>query len=150
MNPRLASGVRQPARAGTILLAGAAYVLVGTGTAIVAGMAPSSAGVKGWRFAAWLLSVVVFAVHFAIERDRDGRRMSVAARVALAVGIGAFGVAALGPLRMHWTEPARLKLVMLSLVAWPVLTGVPAFVVALVGGIVLDRLAARRQRAGSG
>jgi hypothetical protein len=28
---------------------------------------------------------------------------------------------------------------MLSLVAWPVLTGVPAFVVALLIGVVLDR-----------
>lgn len=130
-------------RPGVVLLAGAAYVLVGTVTAILAGMAPSSAGVKGWRFAAWLLSLVVFAVHFAIERDRDARRVSVAARVALAVAIGAFGVAALGPMRMHWGEPARLKLAMLSLVAWPVVTGVPAFVVALLGGTVLDRLAGR-------
>ena len=128
-------------RAEVVLLAGAAYVLVGTGTAILAGMAPSSAGVKGWRFAAWLLSLVVFAVHFAIERHRDARRVSVAARVALAVAIGAFGVAALGPFRMHWGEPARLKLAMLSLVAWPLLTGIPAFVVALIGNIVLDRLA---------
>ena len=108
---------------------------------MLAGMASSPAGVKGWRFAAWLLSLVVFAVHFAIERDRDPRRLNVAARVALAVAIGAFGVAALGPFRMHWGEPARLKLAALSLVAWPLITGIPAFVVALLGGIVLDRLA---------
>ena len=133
--------VRSRTRAGIVLPAAAAYVLVGIGTAILAGMAPSSAGVKGWRFAAWLLSLVVFAVHFAMERDRDGRRLNVAARVAFAVAIGAFGVAALGPLRMHWSEPARLKLAMLSLVAWPLLTGVPAFVVAFFGGLVLDRLA---------
>jgi hypothetical protein len=130
----------QPRRAGTVLLAGAAYVLIGIGTAMLAGMASSSAALKGWRLAAWLLSLVVFCVHFAVERNRDAPRVSVAEHVALAVAIGAFGVAVLGPLRMHWGEAARLKLVMLSLVAWPILTGVPAFVVALLGGILLDRL----------
>ena len=105
----------------------------------------SSAAGKAWRLTAWLLSLVVFGVHFAIERDRDPRRVRVAARVALAVAIGAFGVAALGPIRTHWGEPARLKLVLLSLVAWPVITGVPAFVVAFLGGIVLDRLVAGTQ-----
>ena len=122
------------------MLAGAAYVLVGTGTAILAGMASSSAGVKGWRLAAWLLSLAVFGVHFAIERDRGGRRVTVAARVALAVAIGGLGVAVFGPIRAHWGEPARLKLAMLSLVAWPLLTGVPAFVVAILGGVACDRL----------
>lgn len=129
-------------KAWIILLAAVAYVLIGTGTSMLAAGASSSVGGKVSRLAAWLLSLVVFGVHLAIERSRDPRRVRVAARVALAVAIGAFGVAALGPLRMHWGEPARLKLVMLSLVAWPVLTGVPAFVVALLGGIGLDRFAA--------
>lgn len=132
-------------KAVTILLAGAAYVLIGIGTSMLAAGVTSSGGGKAWRLAAWLLSLVIFFVHFATERDREPRRVRVAARVALAVAIGAFGVAALGPLRMHWADAARLKLVLLSLVAWPVLTGVPAFVVALLGGVVLDRLAARAQ-----
>ena len=136
---------RPQRRAGIILLAAAAYVLIGTGTSLLGAAVSSSAAGKAWRLAAWLLSLVVFGVHFAIERDRHPRRVRVAARVALAVAIGAFGVAALGPIRTHWGEPARLKLVLLSLVAWPVLTGVPAFVVALLGGIVLDRLVAGTQ-----
>jgi hypothetical protein len=53
-------------------------------------------------------------------------------------------VAVLGPVRAHWGEPSRLKLVLLSIVAWPVITAVPAFVVALIGGIVLDRLTGTR------
>lgn len=132
-------------KVGIILLAGAAYILIGTGTAI---LAASSAG-KGWRLAAWLLSLVVFSVHFAIERSSDSRRARVAARVALAVAIGAFGVAALGPIRTHWADPARLRLVLLSLVAWPVLTGLPAFVVALLAGIGLDRLSSHTEASGS-
>lgn len=132
-------------QAGIILLAGAAYVLIGTGTSILAAASPSSVGGRGWRLAAWVLSLIVFGVHLAIERRRDPRPVRAAARVALAVAIGAFGVAALGPVRMHWGEPARLKLIMLSLVAWPLLTGVPAFVVAFLVSIGLDRLAAGTQ-----
>ena len=131
--------------AGIILLAGVAYVLIGIGTSMLAAGVSSLVGGKAWRLAAWLLSLIVFGVHLAIERRRDPRPVRAAARVALAVAIGAFGVAALGPVRMHWGEPARLKLIMLSLVAWPLLTGVPAFVVAFLVSIGLDRLAAGTQ-----
>jgi hypothetical protein len=58
--------------------------------------------------------------------------------VAFAVALGAAGVAALGPLRAHWDEPTRLRLILLSVVAWPLLTGVPAFLVALFGRVLLD------------
>ena len=130
-----------PRKSGIIVLAAAAYVLIGTGTSMLSAAAPSVALGKGWRLAAWVLSVMVFSIHFAIERQHHQRPVRVATRVALAVAIGAFGVAALGPVRMHWGEPTRGKLVLLSLVAWPILTGVPAFVVALVGAVALDRLA---------
>lgn len=133
----------------TVLLAGAAYVLVGTTTAMLAGHASSSVTVKGWRVAAWLLSLAVFGIHFAVERGRGERRVSVAVQVALAVAIGALGLAALGPVRTHWGEPARLKLVALSLLLWPILTGTPAFVAALLGGFVLDRAAGRIQQSRS-
>lgn len=122
-----------------LLLAAAAYVVAGIGTAALAGMTTSAGGVKGWRAAAWLLSLAVFAIHFAIEHRRRVRPSSVALQVALAVSLGAFGVAALGPLRAHWADPSRLRLALLSVVAWPVLTGVPAFLVALLGSFLLDR-----------
>lgn len=126
-------------RVWTVLLAGAAYVIVGTATAALAGMASSPTGVKTWRLAAWLLSLGIFGTHIAVERRRQLRAVSVATSVALAVALGAFVVAALGPFRAHWGDPSRLRLAMLSLVAWPLLTGIPAFGVALVVGVVLDR-----------
>lgn len=125
-------------RVSTLLLASTAYVVVGIGTAMLAGTASSLGGVKGWRATAWLLSLVVFLVHLAVERRRAEGRRSVAAHVALAVALGAFGVAALGPLRAHWAEPARFRLALLSIVAWPLLTGVPAFFAAFVMGALLD------------
>jgi hypothetical protein len=130
---------RRPQSIWAVFLGAAAYVLIGTGTAVLAALASSSTSVKVWRLAAWLLSAAVFTVHFAIVRGRHARRFQLAAQVALAVALGALGVAILGPVRAHWSEPSRLKLALLSLVAWPVLTGVPAFTVALIGSLVLDR-----------
>lgn len=136
---RMARWPDSRARTATVLLAGVAYVVVGAGTAALARIASSSASGKTWRLAAWLLSLAIFAIHFFIERNRRLRPSSVAARVAIAVAIGAIGVAVLGPVRAHWGEAGRLKLALLSIVAWPVITGVPAFVVALMGGLALER-----------
>lgn len=127
-------------RAWTILLASVAYVVGGAATAMLARSASSPAGVRGWRLAAWLLSLGVFCAHFLGERRRHWRVLHVAARVALGVALGALMLAALGPVRTHWGEPSRLQLAAFALVAWPLLTGIPAFLVALVGGLVLDRL----------
>jgi xanthine/uracil permease len=125
----------------SVLVAGAAYVLIGTATAMLAQRASTAAVVKEWRAAAWLLSLAVFAMHFAFERRRDPRRARVATKVALGVALGAFGLAALGPVRAHWADPSRSKIVMLSLLAWPILLGVPAFLATLVGSLLLDRAA---------
>ena len=133
----------------TVLLAGIAYVAIGTGTTVLAGSASSLAAVKAWRLAAWLLSLVVFGLHFAMERRRSGSHLHVAVRVALGVALGALGVAALGPARAHWADPSRTKLILLSLVAWPIITGVPAFATALMGGMIVDRLRVTGQRSGS-
>ncbi|HSQ30423.1 MAG TPA: hypothetical protein VLN49_11270 [Gemmatimonadaceae bacterium] len=143
-------------RVWTILVAGVAYVVVGIGTALLAGAASSPTGVQAWRLAAWLLSLAVFGVHLAIERGRHehrpGAARHIASQVALAVALGALGVAALGPMRSHWREPHMVRLALLSLVAWPVLTGVPAFAVAWMLVLILDRLGVRtrasRSRAG--
>lgn len=127
-------------RYSSALLAGAAYVAIGTGTTVLAGSASSLAGVKAWRLAAWLLSLAVFGLHFAMERRRFDGHVRVAVHVALGVALGALGVAALGPARAHWADASRTRLVLLSLVAWPIITGVPAFATALVGGMIVDRL----------
>lgn len=134
-------------RVWTVVLASAGYIVVGFGFAILAGMASSPTGVKTWRLAAWLFSLLIFGVHLAIERPRHGSRRAAAVQVALAVALGALGVAILGPFRAHWGEPNLAKLALLSLVAWPLLTGVPAFVVALTIGVILDRVASDKQEA---
>ena len=137
---RLEAASMRILRAWTFVLASAAYIFAGTGFALVAGSATSTATVKAWRLGSWLLSILVFGCHFAVERHWRTRPVSSASILACAVAVGACGVAALGPLRVHWGEPARWRLVLLSVVAWPLMTGVPAFLLALTARRLFDRM----------
>lgn len=123
-----------------VVFAGAAYVVIGTVAPTAAGRGSPAAAVTAWRLVAWLLSLVVFGVHFVYERGRAPRRLTVAARVGIAVALGALGVAILGPVRSHWADPSRSKLIVLTIIAWPLLAGAPAFAAALIGGAVFDRI----------
>jgi hypothetical protein len=130
----------RPIGARAILLASAAYIVIGMGTAALARDASSVAGVKGWRLAAWLLSVGVFASHIAVlYRHHRSRPVFSASQVGVAVALGALGLAVLGPVRSHWSEPARIHMMALAVIAWPVLTGLPAFCVAVVVNYVMMR-----------
>lgn len=117
------------------LLAGVAYLLVGRVFAVPA------THLRAWRLAAWLVSGGVFAAHIAYEHFtlRSSPR-TLALHAALAVAVGAVGLAVAGmihslsagtPLRLAW---------LLALVAWPAVTAVPAFLVALAAGALLSRL----------
>lgn len=126
------------------LLAAASYAGVGITTAYLAGSASSVHLRTAWRLAAWLLSLVVFGAHLAYEHVRLGSRArTAAAHSAAAVALGAFALAVAGPVRSYWGTSGFGRLTM-SLVLWPVLTGVPAFIVALVAGSILGRLEASR------
>lgn len=131
-------------RVQAVLIASVAYGAVGLATAMLSGAASSPGVAQVWRLTAWLLSFVIFAGHIAIARGGNKSRARAAMDVALAVALGALVVAFLGPVRSHWGDPQRIKVALLSVVLWPVLTGLPAFAVALFAGVVLDRRAAQR------
>jgi hypothetical protein len=121
----------------TSLIAAVLYLAIGAVTASLAKSALSPSGRNLWRFAAWVLSLLVFASHLIRERVQLGRNArSAALHAAVAVAIGGLALAAAGPVRAHWgTEMAgRARL---ALVTWPLLVGVPAFLVGLVGAAVL-------------
>jgi hypothetical protein len=122
------------------LIASLAYVGVGIGTAALSAAASEPRGVKAWRVAAWVLSLGVFGLHVVFERRQTVSRSRAALDVALAVALGAFGVAALGPVRSHWGDPHLIRVAILSLAAWPLLTGVPAFCAALLVNFGIDHL----------
>lgn len=122
------------------LLASAAYVLIGIVTPFLVGDGTSPARATSWRLVAWVLSLAVFAAHITAARLRDQRStLETAVQVALAVAFGALLLAAAGPVRTYWGKPNSSRVIVLSLVLWPLMTGVPAFAAAFAAGHVIRR-----------
>ncbi len=120
-----------------MILVGVVYGVVG----IVLGELANQAGpnqMRGWRLAAWVLSGIVFAAHIAYEnfqlRSLPGR---AALHSSLAVELGAFLLAVAANIHGLWVGSSHQRALAFALVAWPMLVGVPAFVVALVTSAVL-------------
>lgn len=124
------------------VLAGAVYACIGVGFAPL--RTPS---VFFWRLAAWVVSAIVYASHICYEhfRLRHPPR-SAALHVAIGAGVGAFGLAAAATVRSLLIGRGNLHLLRLALVLWPVITGIPAFLVALTSSSIVARL--QRQRPG--
>jgi hypothetical protein len=112
----------------TVILLGAVYVVVGVTCGALAGGASSHQMRTAWRLAAWVISAAAFAAHIWYEHARVHSSSSSAAfHVSLAAALGAFGLAVAANVhRLSNHQPGLI----LALVAWPVLTGVPAFLVA--------------------
>jgi hypothetical protein len=118
------------------LLAGTLYVIIGVGFAPL-----SVPSVFFWRLAAWMVSAVVYAAHIGYEhfRIRSSPR-STALHVAFGAAVGAFGLAAAAIGHSLVTGTGSLRLLRIALLIWPLITGVPAFLVALVLTAVLARV----------
>ena len=120
----------------TAVLLGIGYALVGIVFAVPA------THVQAWRLAAWVVSAVGYAAHIAYERFRlQNPPGSASLHVAFAVALGAFGLAiganihsmSVGSSNQH------RQLLLLSLGIWPIITALPAFLVALGTNVVLAR-----------
>jgi len=116
-------------------------VVIGVLTTTLSRSATSPAVGGRWRFAAWSVSVAIFAAHILISRRQPRRSVRQSAgQVAVAVAAATCVLALAGPVRKYWGEPHAARVALLSVALWPVLTGIPSFVVALVAGRVLDRV----------
>src|SRR5438270_5523223 len=127
VRPHMRESTRQPwIRA--MVLVGVVYAFVGIAFAVPADH------VKVWRLAAWVVSAISYAAHFCYERFRLGNSpRSSALHVALAVALGAFGLAVganIHSLSLGSTNEHR-RLLRLALGLWPAITALPAFLVAL-------------------
>jgi hypothetical protein len=124
-------------RSPVIVFIGLAYALIG----VV--FAWPTAHVQMWRLGAWLLSAVLFGTHILYERFalRNAPR-SAALAVGLAAALGGFGLAAAANLHSLSVGAGdrQRRLLLVALVAWPVITGLPAFLVAWVVSAILARL----------
>lgn len=120
-----------------MIIIGFLYAFVG----IVFALPESHA--KVWRLAAWVVSAVAYAAHICYERFRLRNLPPVAAlHVALAVALGAFGLAVGANIHSLsvGTSGQHRRLLKLALGLWPVITALPAFLVALGASRLFLRL----------
>lgn len=120
-----------------VFMAGLLYVLIGLASAALGG-GVWGPRVRFWRGMAWVLSAIVFGIQIA--RDRLRMRytaMSTALHAALGAALGALGLAISATIHGYAVSSPHLRSVKLALLVWPIITAVPAFLVALVVGVVL-------------
>jgi len=122
-----------------MVLVAIAYVAIGV---VFAALARSAGGeqVRLWRLAAWVASAAVAAAQIGYEHYRIGSSpRPTALHAAGAVALGAFGLALAANIHSLLAASGQ-RAPLLALVAWPVITAVPAFLGALAVAAVLNRL----------
>jgi len=116
-----------------VILFGAVYFIVNMSCAELAGRAASNSMRVTWNRLGFLISAVAFALHIGYEHFRLRKSPRLTAwHVSLAVALGAFGLAVSANVHGLRVGSSHQRLLALALVAWPMVTGVPAFLVALV------------------
>ena len=91
------------------------------------------------------MSAGVYVAHIGYEHLRIRSSLnSTALHVAFGAAIKAFKLAAVANIHSLLTGTGNLRLLRLALLIWPLITGVPAYVVAFVFTAVLFRVLRRR------
>ena len=127
----------------TVILFGMLYVVVGIALGELANRAALSQ-IRAWRLAAWVISTVAFAAHIMYEHFRlRSSPVTTALHASLAIALGAFLLAVAANIHGQRVASSHQKALALALVAWPVLTAIPAFVAALIASAVLTLLRRR-------
>ena len=123
----------RPRWLGTAVLVGVIYAAVGVTSAALAGAAESSRALFIWRWSAFVISGLAFAAHIAYEhfRLRNPAR-PLAWHTAAAVAEGGFGLALVANIHDLGSPAGYRPRMLVALVAWPLLTAVPAYIVALL------------------
>src|SRR2546426_7795092 len=116
-------------RAGTVILVGAVYLVVGLIFGALAGSAASHQVVVMWRPAAWVISAAAFGAHVWHEhfRLRNSPRIT-AWHASAAVALGAFGLAGAARVHAPVTRSGNPHLLSLPPRSWPGPGRLPALV----------------------
>jgi hypothetical protein len=104
-----------------------------------------------WRLAAWVICAAAFAAHIGFEhlRLRNAPR-STALHAAVSVALGAFALAASANIHARTAGTGNRDLLALALVIWPIMTAVPAFVVAWAAATGLARVRPKNKPGAAG
>jgi hypothetical protein len=120
------------------ILVGVLYLAVGLASAALAGAAASNQMQSFWRLTAFVICGVVFAVHIGYEHFRlRHTALPTAWHASVAVAFGAFALALAANIHDLGSASGYRPRMLIALVGWPLLTAVPAFIVALVVTAVL-------------
>jgi hypothetical protein len=128
-----------------ILIVAVVYVVAGYGSALLDSSVPAQMRFA-WRLGAWVICGVAYVAHIAYEHFRlCNSPFATALDAAKAVGLGAFFLAVAATVHATMVSShAPLWQFLIALIAWPIVTAVPAFVVALAIAAVLARFPRRR------
>src|SRR5215510_13011168 len=125
-------------------IVGLIYFVIAYGSVLINAALPDEA--RPIRFAAWILSAIAFAVHFWFEEFRRHHSARVTAfHVSIAVAIGAFLLALAATIHATTvTTHAPYSRHLIALAAWPAVTAIPAFIVALLASVLLQSIVRRK------
>ena len=130
----MTAAIRNPWLVGVIVV-GVLYGLIGIAFAY-----PSNQ--RFWRLAAWAVSGVIYVSQIAYEQLRlRNPPVATSLHAAFAAALGGFFLA-VGAMVHAATTPTHAPYwqYVIAFVAWPIITGVPAFLVALVLTFVLAQV----------
>ena len=132
---------RQPWVPAAVLL-GLAYFVINFAFGKFAAWSASDSMWITWNRLAFFICVVAFAFHIGYEhfRLRNSPRVT-ASHVSIAVALGAFALALAGNIHDLGSASGYRPRMLIALAAWPFLTAVLAFIVALglAAGLSLRR-----------
>ena len=116
-----------------VVLLGAVYFVFGVAFAAFASRSASHSMRETWNRLGFLASAVAFALHIGYEHIRLRHApLITAAHGSIAVALGALALAVSANVHGYRVGSGNQRLLAFALVAWPAITAVPAFVVALV------------------
>jgi hypothetical protein len=130
-----------------IIAVGVVYFVIAYGSTLFD--QPFSGQVHFWRLAAWVASALVYFAHIAYEHFRlENLPTATAFHAGFAVAIGGFLLAVAASTHAAMvSEHAPYSRFLIALVAWPLITGVPAFLVTIVVATALRWLNTPRRAA---
>ena len=124
------------------VLLGAVYFVFGIAFATFASWSASSSMRETWNRSGFVASAIAFALHIGYEHFRlQNSPLRTAMHVSIAVALGALALAVNANIHGLQVGSGNQRLLAFALIAWPAITAIPAFVVALfaVGGLALIR-----------
>jgi len=122
------------------MLVGVLYLGIGLISSALAGRAATESLQFAWRLSAFILSGMALTAHVVYEHFRlRNTAWPTAWHAAVGVAIGGFGLALAANIHDLGSATGYRPRMLIALAAWPLLTAVPAFIVALVMAAVLDR-----------